>query len=267
MSFISTMVRQCRSALLIASIFFSGCVFSESASAATETTIYSFANAPDANHPAYGVTQGPDGNLYGTTPQGGADGGGVGNGAIYQLTPPTKKHPSWQEKVIYSFAGGSKGYAPQGPLVFDAAGNAYGTAENGGDMTSCHNQGCGLVYMLSPPAPGGKKWKYKVLHSFTGLDGQSPTGAVTLDSAGNLYGATLYGGNDNYCTFDCGVIFKLSTPPAGKVKWKEEVLYVMQHDFGAVPNGGLIFNATQSALYGTTQGGGTNLLDGVVFAL
>jgi hypothetical protein len=238
--------------------------------AATETPIYSFTGVPDANNPDYGVVQGPDGKLYGTTASGGAGGSGLGDGAIYQLTPPTKKHPSWQEKVIYSFTGGSKGQRPNGPLTFDAAGNAYGVAISGGDLTQCHNFGCGLVYMLSPPSDGKKKWRYKILHAFNSGDGSSPIGALTIDSNGNLYGATMYGGGDNFCTGDaggCGVLYRLQPPAAGKNKWKFDVIYAMQHAFGAVPNGAVVFDATESALYGTTQGGGTSPLNGVAFQL
>lgn len=240
------------------------------AAAGTETLTYQFTGTPDALYPDYGLTKGPDGYFYGVTAQGGKLGLGFGNGAIYRLKPPTKGHPAWQESVIWNFQGGAKGKWPSGPLVFGADGTAYGTTLMGGAVADC-NQGCGTAYAITPPPPGKKFGTFRIIHDFHHTTGSSPTGGLVFDSQGNLYGATMYGGNDNYCTGDkggCGVIFKLAPPAAGKVAWVQTTLHQMQHQVGAVPNGGLIFDSTESALYGTTEGGGgTSLRDGVVFSL
>src|SRR5471032_1156379 len=82
--------------------------------AATETLIHQFAGPPDAVYPEHGLVKGPDGFYYGVTYEGGNIGLGNGNGAIYQLKPPTIGHPAWQESVIWSFHGGAKGQWPNG---------------------------------------------------------------------------------------------------------------------------------------------------------
>jgi uncharacterized repeat protein (TIGR03803 family) len=238
--------------------------------AATESIVHAFTGPPDAANPTYGLVQGPDGYYYGATNHGGNQGLGSKNGAIFQLKPPTIGHPTWTESVIWSLKGGAKGKWPNGPLVFGADGTAYGVTLMGGDLTDCDGQGCGIAYSIAPPAPGKKLGVFKVIHNFHHLVGSSPTGALTFDSTGNLYGSTKYGGGDNYCTGDkggCGVIFRLNPPAAGKVAWPQTTLYRFQHAVGAVPNGGLVFDATESALFGTAQGGGTSSLDGVVFRL
>jgi uncharacterized repeat protein (TIGR03803 family) len=111
----------------------------------------------------------------------------------------------------------------------------------------------------------------KLLHTFTGgQDGANPVGVLVLDSAGNLYGTTNAGGNDNECTFEppdgCGVVFQL-TPLAGG-GWQGKVLHTFTGgNDGGNPLAGLIMDAAGN-LYGTTRGGGTNCLGcGTVFKL
>ncbi|HTJ64723.1 MAG TPA: choice-of-anchor tandem repeat GloVer-containing protein [Alphaproteobacteria bacterium] len=239
------------------------------ATAASETIVHAFTGPPDAINPTTGLAEGPDGFFYGTTNHGGTGGYGIKSGAIYQLKPPTVGHPAWTYSVIWNFKGGANGSWPNGPLVFAADGTGYGVALQGGDTTDC-NQGCGVAYSIVPPAPGKKLGVYRVIHKFHSAAGSSPIGALTFDGAGNLYGSTMYGGGDNYCTGDkggCGVIFRLNKPAMGKLAWPQTTLYRFQHALGAVPNGGLVFDATENALFGTAQGGGTSPLDGVVFRL
>lgn len=262
-----------------ARVFFSIgiCASSISSASATDKIVYAFkglaAGSVDPYQPEYGVVAGPDGKLYGTSRQNGDGNQGFGNGAIYQVTL-RGSHPA-VERVIYRFKGGTRGSAPEGPLVFDGAGNAYGTTPHGGKMTDCQMQGCGTVFKLTPPAGGTGQWTQTVIHRFSSATGSSPKGALTFDSAGNLYGATWYGGGDNFCTGDaggCGVIYKLSPPPSGTM-WTFTVLHQFQHQAGAVPNGGLVFDANELTLYGTTQNGGApahdanDFLEGVVFKL
>ncbi|MGD0214438.1 MAG: choice-of-anchor tandem repeat GloVer-containing protein [Terriglobales bacterium] len=141
------------------------------------------------------------GNLYGTT----ASGGASNNGTVYKLSPG--KNGKWTEDVVYAFKGGTQdGSAPNAGIVFDAAGNIYGTTAGGGPSND------GTVFELV--APGGKgnhQYREKVLWSFNGADGSQPFGSLILDSAGNIYGVAPFGDNRG-CTNDtgCGVVFEVT---------------------------------------------------------
>ena len=89
------------------------------------------------------------------------------------------------ETPLYIFQGGSDGAVPgYGDLLFDGAGNIYGTTEGGGTQ--------GVVYELTPSGSG---YKESVLYSFSGgTDGSTPYNGVIFDNAGNLYGTTYVGG-------------------------------------------------------------------------
>src|SRR5690348_9947018 len=180
--------------LVFSLAIFSICISSASA---TDKVVYAFkglaAGSFDPYQPEYGVVAGPDGKLYGTSRQNGDGNQGFGNGAVYQVTL-RGTHPAI-ERVIYKFLGGSKGKWPNGPLVFDSDGNAYGVAASGGTMTDCNGQGCGLVYKISPPPGGTGQWRYAVIHRFQAHNGgSSPIGALTFDGTKTkLYGVTQYG--------------------------------------------------------------------------
>jgi uncharacterized repeat protein (TIGR03803 family) len=106
-----------------------------------------------------------------------------------------------KEKILDSFANNPRGENPYGSLVFDLSGNLYGTTVSGGNSKSCI--GCGAVFKLSLGAD--RKWTETVLHSFSGHDGKGPAlGNLIFDTARNLYGTTIVGGNRGY-----GVVFKL----------------------------------------------------------
>jgi uncharacterized repeat protein (TIGR03803 family) len=109
-----------------------------------------------------------------------------------------------QEKVLHSFGNGTDGYYPQAGLIFDAAGNLYGTTIGGGTYVG------GTVFELTPTAGGG--WTETVLHSFNqnGTDGYSPHAGLIFDSAGNLYGTTRWGG-----TYGDGTVFELTPNGSG----------------------------------------------------
>src|SRR6202041_2058467 len=186
----------------------------------TETVLHSFcsaANCTDGNTPYVGVIRDDKGNLYGTTVDGGGDlascGGGCG--VVFKLAPPAQAGGAWTETVLYSFTGGTDGGEPFASVIQDAAGNLYGTTSGGGDPACSLNYfpGCGVVFKLAPPAQAGGAWTETGLYSFTGgTDGGYPVGGVIQDAADNLYGTTLFGGLDSsYCSFDCGVVFKLDT--------------------------------------------------------
>ncbi len=189
-----------------------GTVFEYSASGAY-TVLHSFtADGADGSGPYSGVTIDAAGNLYGTT----STGGTFGLGTIYKLTP------SGQETVLHSFAGASDGSAPYSGVTLDAAGNLYGTTYKGGTAN------VGVVYRI---ASSGIE---TILHSFTGgADGANPYAGLAIDPAGNLYGTTFAGGQNNE-----GLIFKMS--PTGL----ETVLYN-----GGAPKTGVTLDA-EGNLYG-----------------
>ena len=112
--------------------------------------------------------------------------------------------------MLHAF-NGRDGVRPTGGVIFDAAGNLYGTTFKGGDSKSCGE--CGIIFKLSPLLDG--KWTETVIHSFDGYDGDGPfLGNLTFDAAGNLYGMTAYGGNTRACTGidgnGCGVVFEVT---------------------------------------------------------
>jgi len=145
------------------------------------TPLYSFTSADGS--PNGGVVFGPDGSLYGTI----CCGTGYG-GAVYRLQPPPTACHSvicpWTETVIYTF-NGANGSGANGPLVFDQAGNIYGTTFGGG-------QDGGVVYELTPSNGG---WTESILWYF-GIEsgGYEPESGVIFDRSGNLYGTTREGG-------------------------------------------------------------------------
>jgi uncharacterized repeat protein (TIGR03803 family) len=135
-------------------------------------------------------------------------------------------------------------------LVFDAAGNLYGTTDNGGNLNCADGSGngCGTVSELSPASGGG--WTQTVLYSFNGgTDGEFPWSSLVFERAGNLYGTTVAGGGSSNCIRGCGTIFKLSHTSAG---WTEHVLHVFTGNDGSAPISALIFDA-HGDLYGTTS--------------
>jgi hypothetical protein len=177
-----------------------------------------------------------------------------------QSAPPVKPASSAaKEKVLFVFPGGARGGNPSDKLIFDSAGNLYGTTNAGGGFsTNCPNGWCGAAFELTPTSSG--TWKETVLHDFKlGQGSAVPDGGLVFDSAGNLYGTTYYGGRGN-CSERCGVVFELT--PTSDGKWKESVLYAFSGGAdGGIPIGGVIFDAAGN-LYGTAALGW-----GVVFEL
>jgi uncharacterized repeat protein (TIGR03803 family) len=162
----------------------------------TSTVIHTFTGAPaDGYQPQGSLVLDNAGNLYGSTLTGGA----TKKGTIYELSPG--ESGAWTEKILYSFKGGKKdGSDPWAGIVFDAAGNIYGTTQTGGAY------GDGTVFELVAPVGTGS-YKEKLLWSFNGTDGQVPFGSLVPDSAGNLYGTTYGGGSTGY-----GVVFEATVP-------------------------------------------------------
>ena len=199
----------------------------------TEVVLYTFTGGTDGSIPQSELVQDTAGNLYGTTFEGGLEGG-----TVFELTP---SGTGWTETVLHSFSGQADGLFPNPGLIRDAAGNLYGTTGSEGAG------GYGTIFKLMPPVLGGGAWQETVLYSLIGgAEGAYPRAGVVRDPVGNLYGTTVAGG-DPICS--CGVVFMLNE------SGKETVLYTFHGGTdGAYPTG-LTFGSS-GVLYGTTGGGG-----------
>jgi uncharacterized repeat protein (TIGR03803 family) len=223
------------------------------------------------------------GNIYGTTPEG----GDWNLGTVFELEGSGN---DWTEHVLYSFFGQPDGALPFGGVIFDKSGNLYGVAAQGGTMNSgtvfelsydgvewtehsIYNfeigekpyaglvqdasgnfygatmgggsGGGGTIFELSPV---GNSWNYQVLYSFSGQNNCGPWAALTLDNSGNLYGTTFCNGANSL-----GNVFKLA-------KMGDAWVYSSLHDFtgqddGAQPVSNVIIGA-DGTLYGTASNGG-----------
>ena len=229
-----------------------------------ETVLYNFASTPDGASPFAGITWDSSGNLYGTTYA-----GGRGMGTVFELSPSGKG--GWSESVLYSFCAQAKcadGAYPDGQ-VQSMNGTFYGTTETGGASAA------GTVFGLSPKPPGGcpggsytgNGWCEAILHAFAGhpKDGNYPAGTPVLDSAGNIYGTTLYGGNGRCEPIKgCGTVWKLTLSGG---EYSESVLHSFMSGpglFGCcfsiqapdLPSAGVVLDGSGN-LYGMTTYGGS----------
>ncbi len=206
--------------------------------------LYSF-HGSDGSAPFTPLLFGPDGALYGTTQGGGQH----GYGTVFVVRPQATFCASvfcpWMETVLYSFTGGEDSFAPQGHLIFDQAGNLYGTTAGfsiagkgppqGGDQ--------GAVWEL---VHANGAWTINVLYGFYPDGGPyEPEGGVTFDHAGNLYGTSLFGG-----AYNDGTVFELSPSGSG---WTEQVVHTFEGS-SFFPQAGLIADPSGN-LYGATFGG------------
>ena len=214
----------------------------------TESVIHAFTGGNDGYGPGSGVTFDSQGNLYGTTPTGGAAGFGV----VYQLQPG--QNGKWRLQVIHTFTGGDDGGGGSaGRLIFGRSGNIFGVATEGGA------NGEGTAYELKPNSNG--TWRLRTLYAFKGQpDAGFPYGGLVFDPQGNLYGTSYYDGAN-----DLGAVYELSPRNGG---WSERVLYSFQGKAdGSGPISTLAFDNTGN-LYGTTsEGGAPGCSCGTIFKL
>jgi len=173
----------------------------------------------------------------------------------------------WSETTLFLFPSNfSGGYLPRGGLVFDAAGNLYGTTYGGG-ILNCGAAGCGVVFELTPSSSG--PWTETLLHEFSGAaDGALPDAGLAIDPHGRLYGTTTNGG-DLSCNNGggCGVVFTLMPEGASST---ETILHTFEDDAsdGGMPQSAVTLDRTGN-VYGSTEygGPGSNLGKGTVFEL
>jgi len=177
-----------------------GTVFKLNPSTQAETVLYSFKGGSDGSSPVAPLVMDATGNLYGTTLTGGASTNCFGGcGIVFKLNPSTGV-----ETVLYNFTGTPDGANPQARVIFDTAGNLYGTTSAGGASKTC--TACGTVFKLDTSNNETQ------LHVFAGPAGAPPDGAasvtgLTTDGAGNVYGTTVAGG-----ALGMGIVFDLSLP-------------------------------------------------------
>jgi len=220
------------------------------ASASQFTGLHNFLAKP-GEFPNSGLIIGPDGGFYGTTGMSGGSQCFPLCGAVFEIKQTST---GWQYHIVHNFRGPNHdGESPIGPLLFDNVGNLYGTT-SAVNSTGCFTQhtDCGTVFKLSPTSKGG--WEETILYRFTGrADGAWPAGNLVLDSAGNLYGYTLGGGNGKRCSQVCGVVYELSPGASG---WTEAVLHTFTGGSdGYTPRG--LTPDTSGNLLGVAESGGT----------
>ena len=211
----------------------------------TEAVLYAFTGGADGGSPDTNLIFDEAGSLYGTTYAGGD--GFCGCGTVFELTPG--QSGQWTETVLHAFKGGSDGATPVfAGVIFDGAGNLYGTTVVGGKY------GIGTVFELTP-AKGGK-WKETILHAFKGgSDGDNPAAGLDLFE-GNLYGTTYAGGDGLSCgsVAGCGTVFQLKLNARGK--WAKTVIHKFQGSDGIETLATPVFDKAGN-LYGTTFEGGS----------
>jgi uncharacterized repeat protein (TIGR03803 family) len=251
-----------------------------------ERILYRFTSGTGGENPLSGVTIGPDGDLYGTT----FNGGPQLKGVVYRLSPPAHGDGWWTETVLTGFDQG--GIQPIGGVVIDKAGDLFGTTYQGGSgqlgvifelkptqsgpwnesvlydfgMNACYPktnlvmdgrgdlfgtaQGCpalpGAVYELSPPAHGSHTWSESLLARISGTSNYDPTTSVTLDSAGDVFGSAASMG-----AHGLGSVFELTAKT-----WKLTVLHSFDGRDGEFATSGPVFGPN-GALFGTTLDGGS----------
>ena len=234
----------------------SGTVFKISTNGAL-TSLYSFGSVQDANgvphdgaSPSAALVQGSDGNFYGTTQNGGTNGG---CGTVFKIST------NGTLTTLYSFSGGSDGANPNG-LVQGSDGSFYGTTQYGG------TNGAGTVFKISPNGALTTLYAFGTVTNANGqpLDGLNPMAALVQGSDGNFYGTTEFGGLFPPYSSGWGTVFRISTNGAFTS------LYLFTGgDDGAYPNG--LVQGSDGNFYGTTYNGGANNVkyggDGTVFKI
>lgn len=210
-----------------------------------------FGRSTDGSVPEDGLLIDASGNLHGTTYLGGPNGAGI----VFRLAPV--RGGVWKETILFRFRSKATGEGPRGGVVMDNAGNLYGTTTIAGACNQC----AGLVFKLSPTSKG--EWKETVIHTFNTNnhnDGVFPQDGLAIDSSGNLFGTTLYGGGKgmSICgnTDGCGTVYELS--PSANGGFAEHILFrFAAGQDGGVPLDDRLVMDTAGNLYGTSSVGGT----------
>lgn len=211
----------------------------------TKTVLYNFCGS-DGSDPFGDVTLDSSGTIYGTTYAGGSN----DCGTVWELSGSTLT-------TLHTFTCGNDGGSPWAGVIRDKSGNLYGTTFGGGTSNS------GVAYEISTSGT------FSVIHNFCPdncihrTDGVNPN-ALAIDTAGNLYGTTSYGGDFN-CTdgngSGCGTVFEILKSRGG---WREKVLHSFRYRDGITPLAGPTLATTkvgkkmQNVIFGVTYLGSGN---------
>jgi uncharacterized repeat protein (TIGR03803 family) len=218
----------------------------------TEKVLYSFGESVSGDgkgNPNGGLVMDQDGNLYGTTAQGGVN----NTGSVFKLSP--NPNSTREETVLYSFPTGSSASQLISPLVFDKHGDILGALQSG----NLHS----AIFELKPSGDGS--WVYSIAHDFTPASGQiNLSGNLAVDESGNIYGTYVWDGGP--AGSNLGTVYEIT--PAANSAWLETTIYNFPQYSGQypadgeLPLGGVIVDA-HGVLFGTTQTGGDQDIGGV----
>ncbi|MGC2108912.1 MAG: choice-of-anchor tandem repeat GloVer-containing protein [Candidatus Korobacteraceae bacterium] len=227
-------------------IFLVAAISATPAQAQTFTILHNFTGGQDGESPGTGLSMDRAGNLYGT-----ADGTADHDGLVFKMT---NRGGNWLLTPLYNFSGEFDGVGPNTTPTIASNGILYGTTANGG------SNDLGSVYRLRPPATPPRSvespWTHTLLYSFGyERDGFGPTGELTLDQAGNIYGTTEFNGAGGN-----GMTYELTLSDG---EWTENVLFSPTGYQGAGQiDGGVIFDNAGN-LYGVMENGGQYSMGGV----
>jgi uncharacterized repeat protein (TIGR03803 family) len=224
--------------------------------AGTFHVVYYFTAGNDGANPVAGLVADPWGNLYGVTEH-----GGLQNSGTVFTTAANQNNANILYRFTGQSTGGTDGALPVGGLAIDNCNDStktctlYGTTSQGGKSANCSN-GCGTIFTVGTDGSA-----YTQLYSFSGSDGSNPVAGLALDSSGNLYGTTLYGGGTACGGTGCGTVFEL----AGG-NFTTLYAFCMQTNCtdGQYPAAPVL--VANGSIYGTTEFGGAND-NGTVFEI
>jgi len=218
----------CIASLLLASVIL--------AVGQTENVVHRFQAGRDGAYPSSGLISDKAGNFYGVTEGGKQSGNG---GTVFRLSPPNEKGGRWAVTTLHIFGNNNHGANPTGELIFDQAGNLYGTTPSGGPENSS------TVFELKRR---GGAWREAVI--YVGGSTYAPVAGLSSDKAGGLYFATYSGGEDDY-----GSVFQLM--PSENGDWKAIMIYSFTGGNEAYPPAGPIISG-EGNLFGVLDGNGGN---------
>jgi hypothetical protein len=208
--------------------------------ASVATTLVSF-NGSDGSFPTDSLIFDANGNLFGTT----AEGGQNNAGTVFEIAKTAAGYASMPTTLVFFSFHGDNGASPSGSLIIDANGNLLGTTDIGGGA-----QGNGTVFEIAKTATGYATAP-TTLVSFDRNNGAFPLGSLIIDANGNLLGTTDGGGAQ-----DNGTVFEIAKTATGYAS-TPTTLVSFDRNNGANPFGSLIADANGN-LFGTTAEGGLN---------
>lgn len=235
-------------------------VAAQQVQAQTFTVIHNF-TGDDGGHPVGGLTIDKAGNLYGTTNFSPL----VPCGTVFKLAP---LNSGWVFETLHVFTSHGDGCSPEAKVTIGPGNTLYGSTRLGsGTWRWCLE--CGGVFQLRPAINSRSKPTNATLYAFRGRsDGSFPSSAVIADPAGNLYGTTMGGGNnDGRCSVygGCGAVYQLVQTSAWT--WTENTIHTFTSNGDGAGAGGDFVLDSDNKIYGTTRYGGIDTDYGTVFQL